>query len=417
MAVPDPPSKALNILHIDMDAFYASVEVLDDPRLAGLPVVVGGSPASRGVVCSATYEARAYGVRAAMPLAEARRRCPQAVFVPGRHARYAEIARALRAIFHRFTPRVEPLSLDEAFLDVGGCERLFGDGVAIGHRIQEVVRAELGLAASVGVSFNKFLAKLASDLRKPNGFVVIRAEEVHTVLDPLPVARLWGVGPRGEEVLARLGLRTIGDVRRVGAEFMTARLGPSGAQLHALSCGEDDRMVQTGGIPKSVGAERTFETDLVTLEDLERELLAIAEEVGGRLRAEGWCGKTLQLKVRFHDFRTITRRRTLDAGTDITGEIFAAARELLRGRTPVAGARIRLLGIQASQLIRPEQAQALLFEEQDRRRDRRLDRAVDSLRTRLGDDAVVRARSLAPRPEAEEPATRPRPRREKPRGR
>lgn len=387
-------SERLTILHVDMDAFYASVEVRDRPELAGKPVVVGGNPDSRGVVCSATYEARKFGVKAAMPLAHAKRLCPQAIFLPGRHERYAEISRSLLLLFRSFTPRVEPLSLDEAFLDVAGCERLFGDGPAIGRAIKEKVRAETGLVASVGVSFNKFLAKLASDLEKPDGFTVIRREDVDRVLPPLPVARLWGVGPKTAAVLESSGWRTIGDLRRAGPERLRSRIGDLADHLLALAYGQDSRSVESGGEAKSIGAERTFARDLTKIEEMEAELLALAEDVGTRVRADGVRGRTVQLKIRYHDFRTLTRRRTLAAPTDITREIYEAARTLLRERVPLARARVRLLGVQISQLGRAGEGQGLLFGEEERGRERRLDRALDALRDRLGDDAVVRARTM-----------------------
>ncbi len=395
MALP----RSLTILHVDMDAFYASVEVHDNPSLRGKPVVVGGSPDSRGVVCSATYEARAFGVKAAMPLAHARRLCPQAVFLSGRHERYAEVARDLRRIFFSFTPLIEPLSLDEAFLDAAGTERLFGDVLAVGREIKRKVAAEIGLVASVGISFNKFLAKLASDLGKPDGFLVIRPEDVDTVLPPLPVSRLWGVGPRTDERLEALGLRTIRDVRLADPRFLRDRLGALGDHIAALARGEDDRQVVTGGEAKSVGAERTFEHDLTEVAAMERELLALAEEVGSRLRADGIAGKTVQLKVRYHDFKTLTRRRTLPAATDGTREIYETAAALLHARIPLARARVRLLGVQMSGIGAPEAAQTLLFGEDERRRERRLDQAVDALRERLGDQAVVRARTMDPKRE------------------
>lgn len=390
----NPPAESLTILHVDMDAFYASVEVLDRPELRGKPLIVGGNPASRGVVCSATYEARAFGVKAAMPLAEAKRLCPQAIFLPGRHERYAELSCDIQLLFRTFTPRVQPLSLDEAFLDVAGCERLFGDGPTIGRAIKDKVRAQTGLIASVGVSFNKFLAKLASDLEKPDGFTVIRRADVDRVLPSLPVSRLWGVGPKTERVLEGLGWRTIADLRRAGVERLRERLGDLGDHLFALAHGCDARPVEGGAEAKSIGAERTFAADLTARTALEAELLAIAEEVGARVRAAGVRGRTVQLKVRYHDFRTLTRRRTLDAPSDITREIFEAARALLRERVPLARARIRLLGIQLSQLATAGEGQGLLFGEEERGRERRLDHAVDALRERLGEDAVVRARRL-----------------------
>jgi DNA polymerase-4 len=376
-----------------MDAFYAAVEVLDDPSLRGRPVVVGGSPRSRGVVSSATYEARAFGVRSAMPTAQAYRLCPQAVFTPVRMERYVAVSRRVMAIFRSYTPLVEPLSLDEAFLDVAGCERLFGDGPAIGRALKERVRRELGLVVSVGVSFNKFLAKLASDLEKPDGFVVITPENVRRRLDPLPLSRMWGVGAKTAPRLEALGLRTFADVRKADPERLVSELGGLGAHISRLSRGEDDRPVQPAWEAKSIGSERTFERDLSSLDAMERELLDLAEEVGRRARADGSAGRTVQLKVRFHDFRTVTRSKTLERATDITREIYETARDMLRRRAGVTGARVRLLGVQLQQLGPAGAGQGSLFEEEDRRKQRRLDAAIDALRKKLGDEAVVRAKT------------------------
>ncbi|MBI2920956.1 MAG: DNA polymerase IV [Planctomycetes bacterium] len=382
----------LHILHVDMDAFYAAVEVRDNPALRGKPVIVGGPARSRGVVCSATYEARAFGVRSAMPSAQAARLCPQGIFINGRMDRYLEVSRDVMAIFRSFTPLVQPLSLDEAFLDVAGVERLFGDAPAVGRRVKARIREELGLVASVGVSFNMFIAKLASDLEKPDGFVVIRREEMEKRLDPLPVSKLWGVGPKTDVELERAGYRTIGDVRRAGHETLVRKLGGLGAHIGALARGEDVRRVEPFWDAKSIGSERTFERDLSGLDALERELLPLAEDVGSRARADAVAGRTVQLKVRFHDFRTITRSRTLESPTDITREIYETARGLLRDRAGAKGARIRLLGIQLQQLAPAGAGQGLLFD-QDRKRERRLDAAIDALRQKLGDEAVVRART------------------------
>ncbi|MCC6737589.1 MAG: DNA polymerase IV [Planctomycetia bacterium] len=383
----------LTILHVDMDAFYAAVEVLDHPELRGKPVIVGGPAKSRGVVSSCTYEARAFGVKAAMPSAQAARLCPQAVFMPGRMERYVEVSRAVMGIFRSFTPLVEPLSLDEAFLDVAGTERLFGDGPAVGRKVKERIRGELGLVASVGVSYVKYLAKLASDLRKPDGFVVLRPEDVPVILPPLPITRLWGVGPKTAAQLEKLGLRTIGDVREAGEDWLVKRLGDFGAHIARLSRGEDVRRVETGRESKSIGAERTFERDLATLAAMEGELLAIAEDVGARLRDDGSSARTLQLKVRFRDFRTITRSRTLERPTDITRELYDVARGLLRDKAGVRGARVRLLGITGQNLVPAGAGQGTLFGEKERAKERRLDRVIDALRQKMGDDAVVRART------------------------
>lgn len=384
-------SDILHILHVDMDAFYAAVEVLDDPSLKGKPVIVGGPSRSRGVVSSCTYEARKFGVRAAMPSAQAARLCPQGIFVGVRMERYVEISREVMRIFRSFTPLVEPLSLDEAFLDVAGAERLFGDGPAIGKRIKEKIRGELGLVASVGVSYCKFLAKLASDLEKPDGFVVMDRESAKRRLPALPVSRLWGVGPKTDAVLEKLGLRTIGDVLAAGEARLVAELGDFGSHISQLARGEDVRRVEPAWDAKSIGAERTFERDLTTLAAMERELLEIAEDVGTRLRADAAAARTVQLKVRFHDFRTITRSRTLERPTDITRELFETAVSLLRDKAGVKGARVRLLGIQGQNLAPAGAGQGSLFGEKERTKARALDRTIDALRQKHGDAAVVRA--------------------------
>ncbi len=376
-----------------MDAFYAAVEVLDHPELRGKPVIVGGPAKSRGVVSSATYEARKFGVKSAMPAAQAARLCPQGIFMPVRMSRYVEISGEVMRIFRSFTPLVEPLSLDEAFLDVAGAERLFGDGPAIGRMIKDRIRKDLGLVASVGVSYVKYLAKLASDLEKPDGFTIIRPEDVERRLPPLPVTRLWGVGPKTAVQLERLGLKTIGDVREAGEARLVRELGDFGAHISRLSRGEDVRHVEPSWDAKSIGAERTFERDLTAMEAMEAELLEIAEEVGGRLRADGSAARTVQIKVRFHDFRTITRSRTLERPTDITREIYDVAKGLLRDKAGVRGARVRLLGIQTQNLAPAGAGQGTLFGEVARTKERKLDRVIDALRQKMGDDAVVRART------------------------
>ncbi|MCE9582541.1 MAG: DNA polymerase IV [Planctomycetes bacterium] len=383
----------LTILHVDMDAFYAAVEVLDDPSLQGKPVIVGGPANSRSVVSSATYEARKFGVRSAMPSAQAARLCPQGIFLPGRMHRYVEISGEVMRIFRSFTPLVEPLSLDEAFLDVAGAERLFGDGPSAGRLVKEKIRKELGLVASVGVSFNKFLAKLASDLEKPDGFVVIAPGDVDRRLPPLPVSRLWGVGPKTQTRLEALGLRTIGDVRAAGEKRVVAELGDFGSHISRLARGEDDRSVEPSWDARSIGAERTFERDLASVAAMERELLELSEEVGTRLRSDAVAARTIQIKVRFPDFRTITRSRTLERPTDITTEIYETARALLRDKAGVKGSRVRLLGVQAQNLAAPGAGQGTLFGEKERAKERRLDRTIDALRQKLGEDAIVRART------------------------
>ncbi len=381
----------LTILHVDMDAFYASVEQRDDPALRGRPVIVGGSADSRGVVSAASYEARVFGVHSAMPTATARRLCPHGVFLPVRMARYTAVARQLRAVFLSFTPLVEPLSLDDAFLDVRGCEGLFGPAPSIGRQIKERVRAETGLTASVGVAANKFLAKLASDLRKPDGLVVLEPEHVRHVLDPLPVGKLWGVGKKGEERLAALGVRTIGQLAALPVEVLVDRWGESGRQLWELAHGRDGRAVVPDGEARSLSTETTFPRDVGRRDLLRATLLDLVEELGERLRRAGLRGRTVELKVRTSDFRTFNRSETLAEPTDVTALLWQAAAGLFERRVPDDWLPLRLLGVGATNLTRGAPVQGHLFEEGWRQKQRALDRAVDAIRRQFGDGSIRRA--------------------------
>ncbi|MGQ9780433.1 MAG: DNA polymerase IV [Bacillota bacterium] len=384
------------IIHLDMDAFYAAVEQHDHPELRGRPVIVGGRPDARGVVSTCSYEARAYGVRSAMPLREAARRCPHGVFLPVRMERYAEVSRQIFAILDRFSPLVEPLSLDEAFLDVTGCERLFGPAPCIARRIVATIREEVGLSASVGVAPNKLVAKIASDLRKPGGFVVVRPEEVEDFLADLPVRCLWGVGPKTEEYLARLGVKTIGGLRAIPREILTASLGEAGAALYDLCRGRDDRPVVVSEAAKSIGQEMTFPQDMADSSYLTAILLLLADRVARRAREVGVYGRTVVLKVRDLDFTTLTRRRTLLRPTDAEEEIYATAKSLAE-TIPWWGARpVRLLGVSLTNLVDASVGkQGVLFgpANEEARRDR-LHRAVDRIRERYGEKAIVRARVM-----------------------
>jgi len=372
------------ILHVDMDAFYAAIEVRDRPELAGRAVVVGGAPAGRGVVAAASYEARAYGVHSAMPAGRARRLCPHAVFVRPRMDRYARVSAALRAILGRYTPLVEPLSLDEAFLDVGASERLFGPASAIARRIKDDVRAELGLVASVGVAPNKFLAKLASDLEKPDGLVVVAPGAEQAFLDPLPVARLWGVGRVAQARLAALGVHTIGELRGLSPEALGAAFGRGGEHLWALAHGHDERPVVPESQASSLSHETTFEHDVAAPEVLRARLLELTEQVGARLRRQGYRARTVFVKVRFSDFRTLSRARTLPEATDRTADLWASASRLLARALGGEAQPVRLLGMGASGLgvLAPEQGQ--LFDASARRREERIDRVVDEVAGRFG---------------------------------
>ncbi len=388
------------ILHVDMDAFYASVEERDRPELVGMPVIVGGTPEGRGVVMAANYVVRQFGVHSALPAATAKRLCPNAIFLPPRMRYYAEVSDQIRAIFERYTPLVEPLSLDEAFLDVTGSEPLFGTSVEIGRRIKHEIRETLRLTASVGVAPNKFLAKIASDLEKPDGFVVVDAERIQEFLDPLPVGRLWGVGRVTGQAFERLGIRTIGQVRQLPTETLQQHFGQHGQHLWRLAHGLDDRRVVPDREAKSISHETTFASDLEDLETLRAWLMQLTEQLAWRLRRHGLKGRTVQLKVRYHDFHTITRAHTLPEPTNVTQEIWDATADLLAHRLPARRLKIRLLGVGVSGLDRGGQEQQGLFGDPEREAQSRVDAMADQIRARYGGGSLRRAsglgRGLAP---------------------
>ncbi|BCB88028.1 DNA polymerase IV [Phytohabitans suffuscus] len=350
---PEGDDSGSPILHVDMDAFYASVEVHRDPSLKGRPVVVGGV-GPRGVVSSASYEAREYGVRSAMPTGRARALCPAAVFIPPDFTAYTAASRAVMGIFRDVTPLVEPLSLDEAFLDVGGARRLLGPPAGIARLIRSRVQGELGLTCSVGVAPTKFVAKLGSTRAKPDGLVVVPSDQVLEFLHPLPVAALWGVGERAAETLGRLGLRTVGDVARAPVGMLRGALGEAAStHLHELSWGRDPRRVTPEQVDKSVGAEVTFDTDVADAAVIRRALLSLSEKTGTRLRRSGQVGRTVSIKVRLADFRTVNRSRTLPGPTDVAREVFDTAWALWEALWPRGvGERIRLVGVRVEGLAR-----------------------------------------------------------------
>ncbi len=377
------------ILHVDLDAFFAAVEQRDHPELRGRPVIVGGGATDRGVVSAASYEARAFGVRSAMPLRTAAALCPDGVFLPVRGARYAEVSRQVMGILRRFTPLVEPISIDEAFLDVTGSRSLFGSGELIARQIKAAIRSETELTASVGVATSKLVAKVASDLRKPDGLVVVPPGEEAAFLAPLPIERLWGVGPRTAAVLHEFGVRTIGDLAALPDALLERRLGRYGPILRQRALGLDEDPVVGRRPPKSIGHEHTFDVDSADPEVIEATLLALAEGVAGRLRAAGLRAGTVAVKIRDARFQTISRQTRLPEPTDLAEPIWQAAVALVRPE--VRGVRIRLLGISAEHL---ETATQLgLFDGAVERR-RRLARAADELRRRFGRRAIVRARLL-----------------------
>jgi DNA polymerase-4 len=375
-----------------MDAFYASVEQRDRPELRGQPAIVGGSAESRGVVCAASYEARKFGIHSAMPTVTARRLCPGGVFLPLRIDHYARIAQQLRDVFLSFTPLVEPLSLDEAFLDVHGCEGLFGPPVEIARRIKARIRAELQLTASVGVASNKFLAKVASDLRKPDGLVVIEPHQVSEILHPLPVNRLWGVGAKGEKRLHDLGIRTVGQLAALREKIVASHFGEAGSHLWKLAQGLDDRPVVPDDDAKSISTETTFARDIGNREVLRVCLLELVEHLARRLRATGLRSRTIEIKARTSDFRTYIRSVTLEDPTDLTEAIWRATLGLFQHKVLDAWLPLRLLGVGASGLLRDCEVQGHLFDGAWREKQQSLDQAVDAIRSRLGKDAIQRGK-------------------------
>lgn len=394
-----------SILHLDLDAFYASVEVLDRPELRGKPVIVGGDE-RRGVVAAASYEARKFGVHSAMPTATAKRLCPKGVFLTVRMSRYAEMSDAVFAVYRRFTPLVEPLSIDEAFLDVTGCERLFGSAEEVARKIKAAVWEETGLTVSAGVASNKFLAKIASDLGKPDGLTVVRPGGEREFLDPLPVEKMWGVGKVTGETLRGRGIRTIEDLRRASRESLVRAFGAHGEHMHELARGIDDRRVETEREAKSVGHEDTFDHDLRDPGAMRRELLSLSDRVSSRLRRGGVKGKTVTLKVKYRDFVQVTRAITLSDPTDDGGTIYRCALDLLLDTE--AGARaVRLLGISVSKLgqaagvrKKDRMEQLGLFgrpragvpdppKRVDPEKKEKLNRAVDRIREKFGPKGIL----------------------------
>jgi nucleotidyltransferase/DNA polymerase involved in DNA repair len=392
---PGPPGArprddtACTILHVDMDAFYASAEVRDRPELRGKPVVVAGLGA-RGVVLSATYEARAFGVRSAMPTTQARRLCPRATYISPRHGLYGEVSREVMAIFRAVTPEVEPLSLDEAFLDVSGSlRRLRMTPAEVAGHIREQVREQQAITCSVGVAPVKFVAKIASARCKPDGLLVVPADGVLDFLHPLPASALWGVGDKAEQALSRLGLRTIGDIAHIPEQALQRELGAAaGAHLWALAWGRDERKVVPQREEKSVGAEETFPVDVDDPEVIRRELLRLSDRTAKALRAAGCVARTVTVKLRLASFKTITRSRTLPEPTDVARVIYATACGLWEGSGLDARARLRLVGVRAAGL-RPASGAATQLAFGDRPVGwREAERAVDQIVRRFGDGAV-----------------------------
>ncbi|HXK09124.1 MAG TPA: DNA polymerase IV [Vicinamibacteria bacterium] len=400
-----PPRRPRAILHVDMDAFFAAVEQRDRPELRGKPVIVGADPRGgrgRGVVSTASYEARRFGVGSAMPISEAWRRCPQGVYLHPDMDKYARESERIMAIFGRFTDLVEPVSIDEAFLDVTGSARAMGTGEAIARRLKDEIRDETQLTASVGVASSKLVAKIASDMRKPDGLVVVAPGEEKAFLAPLPVRRLWGVGPKMEEALAKAGVVTIGDLAALDPARLERRLGTHGHDLQRLARGEDDRdVISEGAGAKSLGQEHTYDRDTADPARLRATLLQIADGVAGRLRAHRLRARTVTLKYRDEDFHTTTHARTLPEGTDAGNALFRVASELFAEIH--CGRKVRLLGIYASH-FGDATPQLGLFDQPKAASP--ADRLRDEVKKRFGDEAITRA-SLLGRRERRNPSDKP----------
>lgn len=386
----DADDSGTHILHVDMDAFYAAVEVLDDPSLAGLPLIIG-APDGRSVVSSASYEARRYGVRAAMPVGQAMRLCPSAQIVPPHFDRYQAVSREVMAIFESITPLVEPLSVDEAFLDVQGVRRLWGSPGAIARLVRERVQAEVGISCSVGVAATKHVAKMASTIAKPDGMLIVSASDTLDFLGSRSVRAMWGVGPKASDALEARGIRTIGDIRHTPQATLDRAVGPAlASRIAELARGEDPRAVETERIEKSIGHEETFDIDVRDREFLRAELLRLADRVAVRLRRAEWECATVAIKIRFDDFTTVTRSQTLSGPTSVGQRIGEAAQSLYESidrRDPV-----RLVGVRAERL-RPAGGGAFALWDDDEHW-RRVEGALDDARARFGNATITRARHI-----------------------
>ncbi|MEO2034622.1 MAG: DNA polymerase IV [Planctomycetaceae bacterium] len=382
------------ILHVDMDAFYASVEERDRPELRGQPVIVGGTPQGRGVVAAANYVARGFGIHSAMATVKALKLCPDAVVLRPRMEYYSEISGTIREIFNRYTPLVEPLSLDEAFLDATGCVKLFGSVETIGRAIKQDIQAELNLVASVGVAPNKFLAKLASDLEKPDGFTVIEPGAVQHVLDPLKVTRIWGIGSATKLKFDRMGVRSIADLRQLSLQQLQETFGQSGERFWKLARGIDDRPVIADRVARSISHETTFSEDIGDADVLRAWLLELTEQVAYRLRRNNVQGRTVNLKVRYSNFDTITRSQSLKQSTDVTNQLWSVVSELMKSQLPDRPLVVRLLGMGVSNLSPPSPVQQSLFADQNDERDTKLDQVTDQIRVRFGSASVRRASTV-----------------------
>lgn len=380
----------LDIMHIDMDAFFAAVEQLDNPELKGKPVIVGGTHLdNRGVVSTASYEARKYGVHSAMAIVEAKRLCPDGIFVSGRMKRYQEISANIFDIFKGFTPLVEKISIDEAFLDLTGCHKLFGDSYQIGSKIKNKIKEELGITASIGLAPNKFLAKLASDMDKPDGFFIIEEDQIDNILEPLSVRKIWGVGKKSAELLESRGIKTIRDLKQLSQNDLKALFGKSGTKLYKLCRGIDNRRVSTEEEVKSISHEETFIEDLADKDSIYAHLMEMSERVSRRMRKKGLRGSTIFIKIRYADFKTYTRRSTIADFINDTDTIYRVGKNLVKR---LLNKPVRLLGIGVSNLKKNETTQLSLFD--SKKKIEGITKTIDKIKDNFGEKGIFRARSL-----------------------
>jgi DNA polymerase-4 len=387
----------LTIIHIDMDAFFAAIEQQANPDLQGKPVIVCGDPDGRGVVATASYEARMFGVRSAMPVREAKRLCPQAVLVRGRHSLYGQVSNRLLEVYRKYTPTVEPFSIDEAFLDVAGCERLHGDAHEIAQKIKTEVRESFGLSCSVGIAPCKLLAKMASDMNKPDGLTIIRSEDIAGVVWPLPVRKLYGVGEKTSQALESLGIRTVGALAKIPVELLTEKFGETGRLLRNIASGIDNSRVNPAiwEMPKSIGHETTLTEDSGDEAFILTCILSLSQQVGRRLRQQELVARTVTLKLRYSDFTTLTRANTFSFFTCLDEDIYRTAKGLFLCHWNQLR-KIRLVGVTVSSLSSKHDfmRQLALFEEDEKRR--RVTAAMDKVRDRFGENAITRASLIRP---------------------
>lgn len=393
----------LSIIHLDLDAFFASVEQRDNPAYRGKPLIVGGissgkGNSNRGVVCAASYEARKYGVHAGMPIWEARQKCPQGIFIPSQMNKYSEASKKFFQICSTYTPLIEPLSIDELFLDVSGCESLFGSSEIIGRKIKKRVHQELGIKVSVGIAENKFLAKIATNLGKPDGFYIIPSKDIQKILYPLPVSSLWGIGKKTEELLKKSGIYLVEQLARMPDSILENLLGKNREKMKLLAQGIDESPVTPPSKAKSIGKETTFGTNITEKAVLVKELLKISQMVGYTARKKGYKGRTITLKIRFHNFITLNKSMTLENSTNIDDLIFKTVVRLL-DKINIKKGGVRLLGIKLSNLTSGNERKQLKFlrDEEDKKDDKleQLTQSLDKIREKFGTKAVTRASLLS----------------------